>query len=845
MKLIIPCFCLLLLSQFSYSQQWVRQNPFPFLSQMHDIDFDGQYGLAVGADGAIFTTINGGRTWKLEKAPPQAKTLTTAYVLPGTSGQIMMAGGDDLLLITKDGGKYWYITHDYIPNLYKIQSFSDDQYVALGSNFGLRSSDGGLIWFAFNMPQTSMGVTAGHFTSFMNGWVSYGDLNNQQVWVTTDGGMSWNVRDTLKHSLIVTIDMLDDENGFLASRDFVYQTSDGGNHWLQLHPIAPEAGISDMHVAGQFDLWASLNDGNVYYSKDGGQIWHEVNPNLINSNKTLGIWANTQGEAWTVGKYISILHTTDYGATWTDQIPAEKETMFEPNFFDEFIGMVGGSDGTILRTKNSGAKWEAVKFPRVENFYGMKMIDDKVVIAGSVSGKVFLSEDQGDHWTTIGQNLGEITDLEAFNRQEIIITSKPGKIYKTTDGGGQWSKVYNNPNDTLFALDFLDNQHGWAAGWNGKIAMTTDGGDTWNQIYDEGRNHFSDIHFTTETEGWVVSSSNTDTIWHTTDGGLSWLKSPLPVKTNWRAISFKDATTGWIDGGSDGYGVVLRTDNGGDGWYITHESPDALLGIYAVPGQETVWATGFGGNIVKYDNCTLSPRVTEIRGNLEPCANDTVNFVVDFSGVDIFDWSFPADWFVEGNSNTSSVHFVVGDSTGVVSVRGRDACGDSTELISVNVIPVIPPEVTLTLDNGNLVSNITSGIFEWLLNGVPVPGAENFIFHPLVNGTYQLHLTTFTAGCEAYSNPITVFVTGIKPYVGNDFFEVYPNPAKDFVYVKFKDGNSPPADTKITLINVDGKSIQTHTAGRDQISLEGIPPGIYIIQVQSGGQLFLKKIMIE
>jgi hypothetical protein len=40
---------------------------------------------------------------------------------------------------------------------------------------------------------------------------------------------------------------------------------------------------------------------------------------------------------------------------------------------------------------------------------------------------------------------------------------------------------------------------------------------------------------------------------------------------------------------------------------MTHQSPDALTGIYAIPGQETVWAVGFGGNIVKYASCTSIP----------------------------------------------------------------------------------------------------------------------------------------------------------------------------------------------------------------------------------------------
>ncbi len=842
MKLTLLTACLLLLSQFSYSQEWVRQNPFPDLSQMYDIDFDGPYGLAVGADKTILVTTNAGKTWIRQTATDSATIIQTAHVVPGTSGQFMLAGGGGILMLTENGGQLWKTTHDEIPSVYKIQSLSGGILMALGSDFGIYSTDEGGFWHPFNMP--GFDVTAGHFISVDTGWVAFGDFNNQQVWVTTDGGMNWNVLDPLIHPIITSIDMLNDQVGFLASRDYVYNTTDGGNQWLPLHSIASEGGINDLYVVDENNLWSSLNNGSVYFSTDGGTIWHEVNPNLINSNKTLGIWANDKGNVWTVGKYVSILYSPNFGEDWTDQIPASKETMFEPNFYDEFIGMVGGSDGAILRTKNSGAKWEAINFPRNENFFGVKMIDEKIVVTGSSSGKVFLSDDLGDTWTVVGQNLGQITDLHAFNRFEIMVTTESGKIYKTSDGGAIWNIVYNNSSDLLFGLDFFDHQLGWASGWNGKILMTQDGGESWDPQFNDERNKFSDVHFTSATEGWVISSSFTDTIWHTFNAGQTWQTSVLPVKTFWRGISFMTENIGWVTGGSDGYGIVLRTDDGGNGWYLSHESPDVLMGIYAVPGQETVWAVGFGGNIVKYSSCTSPPAITELRGNLEPCVGDTVNFVVEFTGVDLFDWTFPSDWLVVGNTNTSSIYFIAGSLAGEVTIQGSDACGDTTIQLASAVFPVTPPEVIISDDNGTLVSNVSVGQFQWLLNGNPIPGATSPTYQPTVSGTYQLHLTTFTSGCETISNELEVTITGTN-HVDLKQILIYPNPAKDILYIKYIDGKSIPEGSKINLTNMDGRVIVSASPGNDHIYLRGVPPGIYALHIQNGNELLLKKIMIE
>jgi len=842
MKLTFLTASLLFLTQFSYSQEWVRQNPFPELSQMYDIDFDGPYGLAVGTDKTILVTTNGGATWIRQTATDSATIIQTAYVMPRTSGQLMLAGGGGILMLTENGGELWKTTHDEIPSVYKIQSLPGGILMALGSDFGIYSTDIGLLWHPFNMP--GFGVTAGHFTSLMNGWVAFGGFDNQQVWVTTDGGTTWNVRDPLVHPVITSIDMLNDQVGFLASRDYVYKTTDGGNLWLPLHAIASEGGINDLHVVDENNLWSSLNNGSVYFSTDGGTIWNEVNPNLINSNKTLGIWANSEGKVWTVGKYLSILYSPNFGQDWTDQIPAAKETMFEPNFYNEFVGIVGGSDGTILRTKNSGAKWEEVNFPRDENFFGVMMIDDKIVVVGSSSGKIFLSDDLGDTWSVIGQNLGQITDLQAFNRFEIIVTTESGKIYKTSDGGAEWDIVYDNSSDLLFGLDFFDHQFGWASGWNGKILITNNGGESWNPQLNDGYNNFSDVHFTSATEGWVVSSSFTDTIWHTFNAGQTWQTTVLPVKTFWRGVSFMNENIGWITGGSDGYGIVLRTDDGGNSWYLSHESPDALMGIYAVPGQETVWAVGFGGNIVKYSSCTSPPAITELRGNLEPCVGDTVNFVVEFEGVDVFDWTFPSDWFILGNSNTSSIQFIAGSIPGEITVQGSDACGDTTIQLAVTVIPVTPPEVIISEDNGTLISNISSGFFQWILNGNPIPGATDLTYQPTVSGIYQLHLITFTSGCETISNELEVTITGTN-HADQDHLLIYPNPSKEILYIKYVDGKSIPAGSKFTLTNMDGRVIISALSGNDHIYLRGVSPGIYSLSIQNGSELLIKKIMIE
>lgn len=822
------------------AQTWVRQNPFAHLSQLYDISFDGKYGLAVGADATIFTTSNFGITWVQQKPSALARTIESALVVPGTMGELMLAAGDSIIMVSKDGGDTWKVSYVEVPNLFKIQYLPGDVILAIGKDFGLWSIDDGTTWQPFNLP--AFGVTAGHFVSVLEGWVALGDFDNVQIWHTSNGGFNWAVLDPQVFPLVNGIEMINDLVGFLASRDFVYKTVNGGLTWLKLH-TDPVDHIQDLFVIDEDHLWTSLDNGSIYFSNNGGVTWERRDPNLINSNRTLAIWADVSGNVWTVGKYLSILHSDDFGQTWVDQIPGSKQTLFSPSFYNAFSGMVGGSDGAILKTKNSGATWLTSHLPVEENFFGTAMIDENTVIAGSSTGRVFITTDQGDTWKEIGSNLGQITDLHAFDVQQIIVTNEEGDIYKTTNGGADWVKTFDGAL-VLYAVTFLNAQLGWATGISGKVLMTDDGGTTWSLQWSEGMTEFSDIHFTSATEGWITSSEFIDSIWHTEDGGISWQTIALPMRSYWYGVSFMDRDTGWVVGGSNGEGLILRTEDQGVTWTLDHTSPDAFRGIYVIPNSQTAWAVGFGGNIMKFSSCTQLPSLIELKGDLDPCEGDTVNFVLDFEEVDVFTWGFPPTWSVIGNTNTASIYFIAGGTPGEVTVQGSNACGDTTNLIAAQVIPTPTPVVIIQEENGMLISNQTEGSFQWYMDGFIIPGATNPSFQPAEDGYYYLEYATPETECEGTSNILLFTITSTQDE-HNDKLMVYPNPIDRFIVVRYQNGILLPADSKIVLMNMDGKHIFSTVATGEQINIPDLMPGIYSLQVRTDREIMTKKIVVK
>jgi photosystem II stability/assembly factor-like uncharacterized protein len=838
MKIAVT-LCLLLGSILSYAQEWVRQNPFANLSLMYDVDFDGRYGLAVGADATIFTTTDRGITWVPRKASPFARTIESAKVVPGTMGQVMMAGGDSILMLTENGGELWKTSYVEVPNIYKIQVLPGNVYLALGKDFGIYSTDGGLLWQPFNMP--AFGVTAGHFVSTQKGWIALGEEDNVQIWYTDDRGFNWEIRDPQLFPKVTGIEMINDTVGYLASRDFVYKTIDGGYHWWPLHTV-PTNDIEDLYVIDENNLWTSLGDGSIYFSNIGGSVWEEKNTGLYRGNRTTAIWADLDGHVWTVGKYMSILYSPDFGQTWSDQLPGNKQTLYEANFYNPFVGMVGASDGAILKTNTSGSVWEVVQLPKEESFYGITMLDDSVVVAGSASGKVMISSDQGNNWKEIGVELGQISDLHAFSQNHIMVATKEGDIFKTLDAGQDWTQVYDGAYG-LVGMTFFNNSLAWATGLSGHIIMTSDGGNTWNLRTNDFPNEFSDAFFTSPTEGWITSAKYADSLWHTQDAGLSWRKIGLPIKSYWNSVAFMDRDTGWVVGGEDGTGLILRTNDKGLTWFLDHTSPDIFNGLHVIPHSETVWAVGYGGNIMKYSSCASPPSLTDLRGNLEPCVGDTINYIAEFTDVDFFEWAYPSDWHVVGNTNTSSIHFIAGSSSGSVTVMGSDACGDTTMQISAVVNPVITPVVRIRKKSGEFISNTPPGLYQWLFNGVPIPGANLSTYTPTQNGTYQLLYTTFTSGCEGYSNTVRF---SLQPVAHTpDPVMIFPNPAGEFITVQQLNGESFPPEAKISLTNINGQVVLTANGDQEEINISALAPGFYMVMVRTADALHQEKIMKE
>ncbi|OLD76236.1 MAG: hypothetical protein AUI33_05005 [Ignavibacteria bacterium 13_1_40CM_2_61_4] len=130
---------------------WEWQNPRPQGNLINAIRFakDKRHGWAVGADGAILHTRNGGFEWKEQRAPANT-TLYGLYVKD--KSRAVIAGASGMVLTTASGGERWIHRPTGIrDHLFSVTFAPDDALHgwAVGT-FGaiVTTADGGLTWIS-------------------------------------------------------------------------------------------------------------------------------------------------------------------------------------------------------------------------------------------------------------------------------------------------------------------------------------------------------------------------------------------------------------------------------------------------------------------------------------------------------------------------------------------------------------------------------------------------------------------------------------------------------------------------------------------------------------------------
>ncbi|MBI5445970.1 MAG: hypothetical protein HY900_32745 [Deltaproteobacteria bacterium] len=271
----------------------------------------------------------------------------------------------------------------------------------------------------------------------------------------------------------------------------------------------------------------------------------------------------TAQEGWACGRWGTIVHTRDGGATWARQTTGTDYTLTSISFVDARNGWAVGDGGTILRTTDGGSTWEKQKSPVPYFLMGVQFVTKEKGWIVTERTHILATTDGGKTWAVQFQDQDFILKSVSFcDEQNGWAAGEYGFIYRTADGGRSWQRQageFNISDETgevvggnfLFDITAIDPKTAWAVGIDGYAAKTADGGKTWQAVKGLPKTHLFGVR--TGPQGVAVVGDATLLL--TSDGGATWrpVQAEPSIRYGWLYRLARRADQGFVAVGQGGW----------------------------------------------------------------------------------------------------------------------------------------------------------------------------------------------------------------------------------------------------------------------------------------------------
>lgn len=296
---------------------------------------------------------------------------------------------------------------------------------------------------------------------------------------------------------------------------------------------------------------------------------------------------------------------------WTVQELGTDVEIRDVFFLDARRGwIVGGGHnvegGFLGSTEDGGRSWRfrsgiVRPSPRARLFHlnAVRFLDAGEGFIAADRGLILRTVDGGESWHPVHRERragAHLFDLQFVDGQHGWAAGR--FLLRTSDGGSTWHRPLPGAAGASFssrAIHFLDRRRGWAVGDFGQVLHTEDGGETWNPVGEppaSGRPDLLALDFAGFEQGWIVGEGGT--ILHTADGGRSWSAQSSGTAALLTGVDFVDASRGWAVGfeRQEGTSIVLHTADGGARWRPQLEVEGEELWALFFTDDRHGWAVG-------------------------------------------------------------------------------------------------------------------------------------------------------------------------------------------------------------------------------------------------------------
>lgn len=386
-------------------------------------------------------------------------------------------------------------------------------------------------------------------------------------------GWQWRTPDTSLAALgmpgqLVSIDMINDTQGWALVKGGVLRTADGGEHWAAVTP--PGLANNPWDVESEFydadHAWLAVRNDDekslvVFHTADGGRTWGKSavprgSNSLVYGGRLDFIdpergWLLIEPEHGMSSRPGELYRTTDGGEHWSEVAKSVATAPAPENglpfsgpfsFCNALTGWIGGRQGAafdpdhpLYMTEDGGRTWR----PR-----------DLPLPSGLPDGK--LDVNTPPEFFPAGGQDGVLPVV--FVPDSHKVSDYATIFYTTGDGGRTWQERSSLPGTGPASFLTAKNWWAWreepdaaglAAPVRGKLYRTTDGGENWTVLEPAGDlaralekgERVRQLDFVTEKMGWLLlatADGRGTELLQTTDGGATWQLVPIDIDAGQR-----------------------------------------------------------------------------------------------------------------------------------------------------------------------------------------------------------------------------------------------------------------------------------------------------------------------
>ena len=395
----------------------------------------GGYILA-GTTTSIFRSTNYGETWA--PATNGWSSSTVYSILRHRSGDIFAATNGGMYRSTNNGDSWTKV----IPGAARWV-IADTTGLLLAGMFSgdvQRSTDGGTSWIPKSV---SPGQVICGLAMSTSGLVYAGALG-RGVFQSTDKGLTWAPRhDGLIAAIVTGLQRAPDNSMYAATyTSGLFRSTNSGLSWTYVPTVPGSDSYNCLALDDSARILAGTWGWGLLRQPVTGPSWETLVYGYFYCVTT------SPGGVILAGNDVGrVLHSTDYGYTWSNDSVTNKGVFAVADGRDGHLYAGTVQDG-IYRSTDSGRSW-VQKNTGLSNLYVRALLprQNGALLAGT-DGGLFKSTDRGESWSFVTTGLYSLRALLPIGSQQLIAAGWRGVSF-SSDGGTSWGLV----NDGLWPPD--------------------------------------------------------------------------------------------------------------------------------------------------------------------------------------------------------------------------------------------------------------------------------------------------------------------------------------------------------------------------------------------------------